>query len=196
MNSNVWNIFKNVCIVFALTLCMLGFVWICYGQVSKFFEEITIVNTEYIMDKNPFPNVVFCSKKGFEPNLITINTDINTYEKYAIPVNVLLQGLWVNDTGPSISVNFTVSELYTKYNGKCKLFHILQKIKPKEYLQFKLPRNEENFVMILPRGEELFLIAQLWLNGNPTFLEIASDIEMNIERYKHKIVCCYELMRM
>ena len=196
MNSSVWNIFKNICIVLALTLCMLGFVWICYGQVSKFFEEITIVNTEYIMDKNPFPNVVFCSKKGFKPNLTTINTDMNTYEKYALPVNVLLQGLWVNDTGPSISVNFTVSELYTKYNGKCKLFHILQKIKPKEYLQFKLPRNEENFVMILPRGEELFLIAQLWLNGNPTFLEIASDIEMNIERYKHKIVCCYELMRM
>ena len=186
MKAYMWNIFKNVCIIIALTLCMLGFVWICYGQVTKFFQEITLVNTEYILDTNPFPNVVFCSKKGFKPNFKTINTDKNTYEKYAIPVNVLLQGLWVNDTGPPIPVNSTVSELYTKYNGKCKVFHISQNIKSKEYLQFKLPRNEENFVMILPRGEELFLIAQLWLNGNPTFIEITSDIDMNIERYIRK----------
>ena len=135
MKSNMWNIFKNICIIIALTLCMLGFVWICYGQVTKFFQEITIVNTEYILDTNPFPNVVFCSKKGFKPNFKTINTDKNTYEKYAIPVNVLLQGLWVNDTGPPLTVNSTVSELYTKYNGKCKVFHISQNIKSKEYLQ-------------------------------------------------------------
>ena len=183
MKANVWNIFKNVCIIIALTLCMLGFVWICYGQVSKFFQEITIVNTEYNLDTNPFPNVVFCSKAGFQPNFKSVNTDKNTYNKYARKVNVVLKALWTNDTGPSVAVNSTVSDLYTKYNGKCKVFKILQKIKSTDILQFKLPRSEENFVAILPAGEELFLIAQLWLNGNPTFIEITSDMKIYIEWY-------------
>ena len=183
MKANAWNIFKNICIIIALTLCMLGFVWICYGQVTKFFQELTIVNTEYNLDTNPFPNVVFCSREGFKQNFKSVNTDRNTYDNYAIPVNVLLKALWTNDTGPAVSVNSTVSDLYTKYNGKCRVFKILQKIKSSDMLQFKLSKSEENFVAIIPGGEELFLIAQLWLNGNPTFIEISSDMKIYIEWY-------------
>ena len=82
-----------------------------------------------------------------------------------------------------MSVNSTVSDLYTKYNGKCKVFKILQKIKSSDMSQFKLSKSEENFVAIIPGGEELFLIAQLWLNGNPTFIEITSDMKIYIEWY-------------
>ena len=67
--------------------------------------------------------------------------------------------------------------------AKCKVFKILQKIKSSDMLQFKLPKSEENFVAIIPGGEELFLIAQLWLNGNPTFIEITSDMKIYIEWY-------------
>ena len=183
MKANAWHIFKNICIIIALTLYMLGFVWICYGHVTKFFQELTIVNTEYNLDTNPFPNVVFCSREGFKQNFKSVNTDRNTYDNYAIPVNVLLKALWTNDTGPAVSVKSTVSDLYTKYNGKCKVFKILQKIKSSDMLQFKLPKSEENFVAIIPGGEELFLIAQLWLNGNPTFIEITSDMKIYIEWY-------------
>ena len=59
------NILKNAIVIIIFILCVTGFLWICMGQVEKFLDELTIVNKEYEIDNNPFPDIVFCSTKGW-----------------------------------------------------------------------------------------------------------------------------------
>ena len=57
------KIAKNIALSIALVLCVACSIWICYGQVEKYFMEMTLVNTEYVKE-DKFPNLLFCPTEG------------------------------------------------------------------------------------------------------------------------------------
>ena len=110
-----------------------------------------------------------------------MHTNKETYDQFAISVNIQFKGVWINDSG-LLPVKHSKTYLYTEYNGKCLVYDDFDNIPPKNYLQFIVPKNESYFVMVLPPGEEIFLIFQHWLNVNPAIKDISSDTIINVKR--------------
>ena len=64
----------------------------------------------------------------------------------------------------------TVLDVYTYWNGKCKVFQFDQHISnfgSKAYIPFDVNKNESYFFMITSRNEYIFASAQQWLK-NPS----------------------------
>ena len=61
--STKGKIVENVVLSVALVLCVASSIWICYGQVEKYFMEMTLINNEYVKE-DKFPNLLFCPSEG------------------------------------------------------------------------------------------------------------------------------------
>ena len=61
--STKGKIVANIVLSIALVVCVASSVWICYGQVEKYFMEMTLINNEYVKE-DKFPNLLFCPSEG------------------------------------------------------------------------------------------------------------------------------------
>ena len=84
--------FKNVSIFLVLLLCLAGFIWICQGEIEKFLQGITAVNTDYNIDKDTFPNILFCATNAFKKGAKWHPGNKNDYDQDAILVDIPLKG--------------------------------------------------------------------------------------------------------
>jgi restriction endonuclease S subunit len=96
----------------------------------------------------------------------------------------LFIGIYIDESTTSRSiVDYTVYNIYTVYNGKCKAFDIGELLRPKEYLVFHLNTPKENLILnILQPGETIFLIWQLWLTSVAPSVEISTDYDLELEK--------------
>ena len=58
-----------------------------------------------------------------------------------------------------------VFDIYTIWNGKCKVFQFNQSLSvgPKVYLSFDVDKTEDYFVMVTSSNEYVFALQQQWL---------------------------------
>ena len=86
---------KRLAISFVFSFCIAGFIWICKGQLENFFHKRTVVNSNFISDDSPFPNILFCATEAYLPNNyydLNSNMTKETYDQYVIPVNAKFLG--------------------------------------------------------------------------------------------------------
>jgi hypothetical protein len=88
-------ILKNILIGLVLSVCIAGFVWICYAQVVNFLSETTSISTTWIKGGShiKFPTMVFCSTMGFKAGSKTAYVSKETYDNISTPVDVKLTGI-------------------------------------------------------------------------------------------------------
>ena len=73
--------------------CLIGFVWIIFGEFTKFFDEVTSTSTSFISGARNLPDIIFCNSNGMkdgvtDQEVITFSKD--TYDKNARPIHVIL----------------------------------------------------------------------------------------------------------
>jgi hypothetical protein len=89
--------------------CLIGFVWIIFGELTKFFDEVTSTSTSFISGARNFPDIIFCNSNGMKDGVTdqeVITFSKETYNNKARPINVNLR----------------------EVNGKKCLFHFLYQI--------------------------------------------------------------------
>ena len=88
--------------------CLIGFVWIIFGEFTKFFDEVTSTSTSFISGARNLPDIIFCNSNGMKDGVTdqeVITFSKETYDKKARPIHVIL-----NDN----------------VNGKKRLFHYIK----------------------------------------------------------------------
>ena len=77
-----------------------------------------------------------------------------------------------------------VFDIYTIWNGKCKVFQFNQSLSvgPKVYLSFDVDKTEDYFVMVTSRNEYVFALQQQWLKNPPMTTEVKSNMFIEFQR--------------
>ena len=184
--TNKWIILKYIFLAILLTGCLTGLVWICYGQYYNYLNERSLATIAYEEDSNGnFPNIIFCSIDIFKPNYLSqkeiMKNDQQIYDQYAVPVNIKLSENQFDFDG--IKLNYTTTEIYTEWSGKCRLFQFFGTFEFRKYLVFEARRSESNYLMVIPPGTEMFFNYD-WLYTSPTAIQINSDVN------RLSICCC------
>ena len=182
VQTNKWISLKYIFIVVVLTGCLMGLVWICYGQFKNYINERSLETTAYEQDSNGrFPNIIFCSIDIFKPNFLKqreiMKTDQQIYDQYAVPINIKLSDNQIDFD----EINYTTKEIYTEWYGKCRMFQFFGTFESRKWLKFEARRNESNYLMIIPPGTEIFFNYD-WLFTAPTAIQINSDVNVNIQK--------------
>ena len=186
--------------------CLGGFVWLTFGVMDKYLKGATFVSTSYIRDKNPFPDIVFCPNKGFDPSFAVSNnidpafavshniTFLETlskekYAEVAEPAEVVfvnieddvkeMGGLQLNLNQPT-NLNVNMIKVPTYYNGLCQVFQMDQNIPAKVYLRFSIAK--PHWMMLTGRNQFIYLIEQQWYESPPITTDIISDLMVEYER--------------
>ena len=73
--------------------CLIGFVWIIFGELTKYFDKVTSTSTSFLSGARNFPDIIFCNSNGMkdgvtDQEVITFSKD--TYDKNARPIHVIL----------------------------------------------------------------------------------------------------------
>ena len=108
-----------------------------------------------------------------------MKNDRQIYDQYAVPVNIKLSEdqFQFDET----KLNYTTTEIYTEWSGKCRLFHFFGTFEFRKYLLFEARRSESNYLMVIPPGTEMFFNYD-WLYTIPTPIQINSDVSVNIKK--------------
>ena len=170
-----------------LTGCLLGLVWVCHDQFENYLEEKTLTTTATIQDNNgKFPNIIFCSYDTFKPNYSKqrdmMENDQQIYDQYTVPINIKVSEKQKSLGG--IKPNYTITEIYTKFYGKCRMFHFMGTFESRKYLVFEAWRNESNYLLVIPPGTEIFFNYD-WIYTRPIPIQINFDVVVSIQRYLH-----------
>ena len=182
VQTNKWISLKYIFIVVVLTGCLMGLVWICYGQFKNYINERSLTTISYEQEINGrFPNIIFCSIDIFKPNYLkqkeTMKNDQQLYDQYAVPINIKL-----NETQIYFDeINYTTTEIYTEWYGKCRVFQFFGTFESRKWLNFEAQRNESNYLMVIPPETEIFFNYD-WLFTSPSAIQITSDINVNIQK--------------
>ena len=169
----------------------MGLVWICHGQIYNYLEERSLTTITYKEENNAkFPNILFCSNDVFKPNYLKqkemMKQDQQIYDQYVVPINIKLsKSQQFHFDG--IKLNYTMTEIYTEWYGKCQVFQFLDTFESRKWLVFEALRNESNYLMVIPPGTEIFFNYD-WLFTSPTAIQINSDINVNIHRKRYERV--------
>ena len=77
-----------------------------------------------------------------------------------------------------------VFDIYTIWNGKCKVFQFNQSLSvgPKVYLSFDVDKTEDYFVTVTSRNEYVFALQQQWLKNPPMTTEVKSNMFIEFQR--------------
>ena len=190
--------------------CLIGFVWIIFGEFTKFFDEVTSTSTSFISGARHFPDIIFCNSDGMKDGVTdqeVITFSKETYNKKARPINVnlievngMVKNVYFTTKGALIFLSITsldcsecvsnivaqtnVFDIYTFWNGKCKVFQFNQSLSvgPKVYLSFDVDKTEDYFVMITSSNEYVFALAQQWLKSPPMTAEVKSNMFIEFQR--------------
>ena len=74
--------------------CLIGFVWIIFGEFTKYFDEVTSTSASFISGAKNFPDIIFCNSNGMKDGVTdqeVITFSKETYNKKARPINVNLR---------------------------------------------------------------------------------------------------------
>ena len=74
--------------------CLIGFIWIIFGEFTKYFDEVTSTSTSFISGARHFPDIIFCNSDGMKDGVTdqeVITFSKETYNKKARPINVNLR---------------------------------------------------------------------------------------------------------
>ena len=82
------KILKNIIVAIILCPCIVGFLWICKEQISSYLQGFTSVTTVFSVDKNNFPNVIFCSLKPYKAFFNKSRVIKETYDNITNTVNI------------------------------------------------------------------------------------------------------------
>lgn len=168
--------------VLIVILCILGFIWISFEQVQKFFTRATSVSTVLAESQDQtFPSIAFCALNPYKPGASTAYVSQETFDQISVETNVTLDGLLISELDPLRKLNFSEDLIYTIYNGKCKIFEVKGDIMIKQYLMFSYPKDEKYHLFILQPYQKLFMIWQQWMLDIAPNLEVNGDTDMVIE---------------
>ena len=84
--------------------CLIGFVWIIFGELTKYFDEVTSTSTSLISGARNFPDIIFCNSKGMKDGVTdqeVVTFSKETYNKNARPINVILND---NENGKKLFI--------------------------------------------------------------------------------------------
>ena len=110
-----------------------------------------------------------------------MKTDQQVYDQYAIPINIKLAGLEPLKQINDFKVNYTITEIYTEYYGKCQMYQFFGRFEIGRFIIFEASRSESNYAMVIPPETEIFFNYN-WLYTSPTAIQIKSDITINIKK--------------
>ena len=110
-----------------------------------------------------------------------IKTDQQVYDQYAVPINIKLAGLEPLKQINDFKVNYTITEIYTEYYGKCQMYQFFGRFEIGRFIIFEASRSESNYAMVIPPETEIFFNYN-WLYTSPTAIQIKSDITINIKK--------------
>ena len=84
------KILKNIIVAIILCPCIIGFLWICKEQINDYLQGFTSVTTQFSVDKNNFPNIIFCSLKPYKAffNKSSVTKDI--YDNITNSVDIIV----------------------------------------------------------------------------------------------------------
>ena len=79
---------KNTIFAIILCPCIVGFLWICWKQSSLYLQGFTSVTTVFSVDKNHFPNVIFCSLKPYNAFFNKSRVTMETYDSITNSIDI------------------------------------------------------------------------------------------------------------
>ena len=107
-------------------LCLVGFLSLCMDQIIKFFQKNTSVAEEWLpLGPRKLPAFAFCHDQPFH-EYVNVYNGKELFDKKAKEVRVAFQGPAKTEfefMGYNAS-QLDVHDVYTAYNGKCKIFNI------------------------------------------------------------------------
>ena len=77
--------------------CLIGFVWIIFGELTKYFDKVTSTSTSYLSGARNFPDIIFCNSNGMkdgvtDQEVITFSKD--SYDKNARPIDINIREVY------------------------------------------------------------------------------------------------------
>ena len=77
--------------------CLIGFIWIIFGEFTKYFDEVTSTSTSFISGARHFPDIIFCNSDGMkdgvtDQEVITFSKD--SYDKNARPIDINIKEVY------------------------------------------------------------------------------------------------------
>ena len=79
---------RNTIFAIILCPCIVGFLWICWKQISLYLQGFTSVATEFTVDESHFPNVIFCSLKPYNVVFNKSRVSKETYDSITNSVDI------------------------------------------------------------------------------------------------------------
>ena len=157
----------------------------------KFFLKIFLknlnsnLNPSYFVLENFETSIPFLELSTVFSNFSSlckgIKTDQQVYDQYAVPINIKLAGLEPLKQINDFKVNYTITEIYTEYYGKCQMYQFFGRFEIGRFIIFEASRSESNYAMVIPPETEIFFNYN-WLYTSPTAIQIKSDITINIKK--------------
>ena len=71
--------------------CLIGFVWIIFGELTKYFDKVTSTSTSFLSGARNFPDIIFCNSNGMKDGVTdqeVVTFSKETYNKKARPIDV------------------------------------------------------------------------------------------------------------
>ena len=144
--------------IVCVTLGLVGFGWLCQGQISKFLSKTTSVSKEWQpeVEYEP-PIIIFCPVKPFIDGADSSSGySLKEFELQSFPLPELeFKGVldWYQTP---VLPETDIFQLYTLFKGNCTAFAIKEKVRVRAYINFVFNGPIDMF-LIYP-GEEIHLI--------------------------------------
>ena len=87
---NKTKILKNIIVAIILCPCIIGFLWICKEQINDYLQGFTSVTTQFSVDKNNFPNIIFCSLKPYKAFFNKSSVTKEIYDNITNSVDIIV----------------------------------------------------------------------------------------------------------
>ena len=84
------KILKNIIAAIILCPCIVGFLWICKEQINDYIKGFTSVTTQFSVDKNNFPNIIFCSLKPYKAFFNKSSVTKEIYDNITNSVDIMV----------------------------------------------------------------------------------------------------------
>ena len=84
------KILKNIIVAIILCPCIVGFLWICKEQINDYIKGFTSVTTKFSVDRNNFPNIIFCSLKPYKAFFNKSSVTKEIYDNITNSVDIMV----------------------------------------------------------------------------------------------------------